>query len=612
MKKRTAGSLCLSIALVLAISATAFAQAPKFFPISEIRSGMKGTGRTVFQGTAIEDFQVEILGVLKNYGPKQDMILARLSGGPLEKTGVIQGMSGSPVYIDGRLVGAVAFAFPYATQSIAGIQPIEQMTGVLDQMPATPGLKGVPAAASLHSESPAAFVYGILEKLREGRPLQELMGLATSPVSSTSLVRLQTPLFLSGVTASAAAEFSSFFNALGFNPVQSGGAGTAANVGPVPSRLEPGSTVSAELVRGDMSISANGTVTYVDGNKVYAFGHPFLSAGPISVPMSSAYVISLLPKLDASMKLAFPVDVVGAFQQDRSTGILGTMGDHPSMIQVSLNVKSSTNTTNHYNVEVANDRYLTPILMSYAVVNAITASERGIGEMTLSVTGQVHIRNNDSVNIATMVTGDGNGPSMATAAAVAPISYLVTGGYDGLIIDKIDFDIVSTDRKTLATLDRISVEKNEVRSGETVALSALMREPNGQTFIERYSVLIPPGLPTGTVQLLVGDGTTLTGTELKRSASGIPMDLKTAIRELNKLRRNDRLYVRILSNQPGVVIRGEEMPSLPPSMVGLLDTDRGSSRNVTSMGSSAVAEYEFPQSKYVIQGQQSLTLTVKP
>jgi hypothetical protein len=419
-------------------------------------------------------------------------------------------------------------------------------------------------------------------------------------------------LFFSGASAAALQEFSPFFSSVGFNPVQSGGAGTAANVGPVPGRLEPGSTVSAELVRGDMNISANGTVTYVDGNKVYAFGHPFLSAGPISVPMSSAYVISLLPKLDTSIKLAFPVDVVGAFQQDRSTGILGTMGDRPSMIPVSLNVRSSTNSTNHYNVEVANDRYLTPILMSYAVINSITASERGIGEMTLAVTGQVHIRNNDTVNIATMFSGDGNGPSMATAAAVAPIQYLVTGGYEGLIIDKIEFDIVSTDRKTLATLDRITVDHNEVRPGETLALSALMREPNGQTFVESYSVLIPPGLPAGTVQLTVGDGTTLTGAELKRSSSGIPMDLKTAIRELNKLRRNDRLYVRILSNQPGVVIRGEELPSLPPSMIGLMDSDRASNRNVTAMGTSAVAEYELPQSKYVFQGQQSLTITVKP
>ena len=615
MTKRTCGLLVLALVSILAVSSAASAQAPKFLPVSEIRSGMKGTGRTVFQGTAIEEFQVEVLGVLKNYGPKQDMILARLSGGPMEKSGVVQGMSGSPVYIDGRLVGAVAFAFPYATQSIAGIQPIEQMTGVLDQMPATPAVKGAPASAGLPSVSPAAFVYGIVEKLREGRPIHELFGTALSPVqapSATSLVQLRTPLFISGVTPAAAQQFSSFFSSLGFNPVQGGAAGTVENVGPVPSRLEPGSTVSAELVRGDMNISANGTVTYVDGNKVYAFGHPFLSAGPISVPMSSAYVISVLPKLDTSIKLAFPVSVVGAFQQDRSTGIFGTMGDKPNMIPVSLDVRSSNNATNHYDVEVANDRYLSPILMNYAVVNAITASERGIGEMTLTVTGEVHIRNNDSVKIAAMFAGDANGPSMATAAAVAPIQYLVGGDYEGLIIDKVEFQIVSTDRKTLATLDRITVDQSDVRPGETVALSALMREPNGQTFVERYSVVIPPGLPTGTIQLLVGDGTTMTGMELKRSPAGVPMDLKTVIRELNKLRRNDRLYVRVLSNQRGAVIRGEELPSLPPSMIGLLDSDRASSGNVTSMGSSAVAEYELPQSKYVIQGQQSLTLTVKP
>src|SRR5215471_13525286 len=246
MTKRASCLLFLAIMSVLTISVSASAQAPKFLPVSEIRPGMKGTGRTVFQGNSIEDFQVEVLGVLRNYGPKQDMILARLSGGPLEKTGVVQGMSGSPVYIDGRLVGAVAFAFPYATQSVAGIQPIEQMTGVLDQMPATPAVQRAPASASRPLESPAAFVYGIVEKLKEGRPIQELLGQSLLPataMSSTSLVQLQTPLFLSGVTSAAAQQFSSFFSGLGFNPVQGGASGSVSNVGPVSNRLEPGSTV---------------------------------------------------------------------------------------------------------------------------------------------------------------------------------------------------------------------------------------------------------------------------------------------------------------------------------------------------------------------------------
>jgi len=613
MCKRAEVFLFSAFAFLLTFSFLALAENPKFLPVSEVRAGMKGIGKTVFQGTTIEDFQVEILGVLKNYGPKQDMVLARLSGGPLEKTGVIQGMSGSPVYIDGRLVGAVAFAFPYATESIAGIQPIEQMTGILDQIPAQ---IGSPASASKPSVSPAAFVYGIEEKLGNGRPLQEVMGFSEPAVSlnhsSISLVRLQTPLVFSGGTPAAYQQFAPFFNAMGFNPVQSGGTGTAASPVAVPDRLEPGSTVSAELVRGDMNISANGTVTFVDGNKVYAFGHPFLSAGPISVPMSHAYVISILPKLDTSMKIAFPVNVVGAFQQDRATGIMGTMGEQPNMIPVSLNVKSSTNALNHYQVEVANDRFLTPILMNYAVINAITASERGIGEITLTVTGQVHIRNNETVNVSTKFSGDGNGATIATAAAVAPIQYLVTGGYEGLAIDNVEFSIVSTDRKTFASLDRITVDRNEVRPADTLSLTALMRESNGQTFAEKYTVQIPAGLPAGAVQLVVGDGTTLTGLELKRNAYGIPMTLQTAIRELNKLRKNDRLYVRLVSNQPGAVIRGEEMPSLPPSIIGMLGADRASGQNVKSLANSTVAEYELPQSRYVIQGQQSLTLTVKP
>src|SRR5262245_37559458 len=304
-------------------SVVCFAQAPRFMPVDEIRSGMKGIGRTVFQGTTIEEFQVEILGVMKHYGPKQDLILARLSGGPLKETGVIQGMSGSPVYIDNRLVGAVAYAFPFAKDSIAGIQPIAQMVNVLVQ-PQAPG-RVVPASAFAASESPAAFIHNLLDRFHQGAPLHELLIPSAAPMVSAgaSLTRIQTPLAISGVTSAAIQQFSSFFGSLGFTPMQSGGAGGLVN-GPAGSRsLEPGSPVNAEMVRGDINVSANGTVTYVDGNKIYAFGHPFLSSGPTSLPMASAYVISLLPKLDASSKLAVPMDVIGAFQQDRSTGILG-------------------------------------------------------------------------------------------------------------------------------------------------------------------------------------------------------------------------------------------------------------------------------------------------
>jgi len=616
MSKKTTAALFASCLLALTLTATSFGQG-SFLSIDQIRPGMKGTGRTVFEGTTIDDFQVEVLGVLKNANPKQDLILARLSGGPLERTGVIQGMSGSPVYVDGRLIGAVAFAFPFSKDPIAGIQPIGQMLSILDQQPASPTPK--PVSSISVTESPAAFIHGMLQRLQQGRSFADVLfpQMANASINSASLLGIQTPMFISGVSGPAIQQFSSFFNSFGFSPVQSGGSGSAQNVGSIPpKRLEPGSPVNAEMVRGDISVSANGTVTHVDGNKVYAFGHPFLSAGPMNLPMSTAYVIGVLPKLDASFKLAVPMDVIGAFQQDRSTGIYGNMGAKPDMIPVSLTVKSSMNTVNKYNYEVANDRFLTPLLMNFTVFSAITASERGNGELTLDITGKVHLKDLEPVSIASVFSSDANGPVIASISAVAPIQYLMMTGDQRAVIQSVDLDIVSTDRKTNATLERVSVDRNEVRPGDTVMISAYLRGNGGDSFVERYPIQIPAGLAAGPVQLLVGDGTTVTTSELRRgpaaAAAGAPKDLEAAIRELNKLRKNDRLYIKILNNEPGVVIAGQEFPSLPPSMAGILNTDRASTRTISATPNSTISEFELPQSKYVIQGQGSLTLTVRP
>ena len=619
MKTKTLRFLSLFI-LVTAFSRTVYAQTSKFMSVDEVHPGMKGIARTVFQGTKIDEFDVELLGVLKNFAPKQDMILARLSGGPLSHTGVIAGMSGSPVYVDGKLLGAVAFSFPFATEPIAGIQPIQQMLSLLDQK----GSLGTPpqraSSGGFPAESPTAFVYSQFRKLEAGTPLYQLMLpqslLASSPfgtaASPASMTRIQTPLFVSGASEAALQQFAPLFSAFGFAPVQGGGSGSAAASAAGPANIEPGSSINVELIRGDISWSANGTVTYVDGNKIYAFGHPNLTAGPTDVPMSAGYVISLLPNLQNSFKLAVPLNVVGAFQQDRSTGIAGTLGATSKMIPVSVSVKSSLNTTNRYNFEVASDRFLTAPLLNFIVFNAITASERALGEMTLSVSGQIHLKNQEPVNIGNVFSSDMNGPAMASIAAVSPLQYLLMSGYDGVQIDNIELEITAMDRKTNAQLERVSINKAEVAPGETVTLTASMRTTTGESVIEQYPVQIPAGLPAGPIQLVVGDGTTVTGIDIRRGPAGVPTGLKQVISELNKLRKNDRLYIKVVSFQPGVVISGEEFPSLPPSMAAVINTDRSSSRSVSGMANSTIREYELPQSKYVIQGQRSLNLTVKP
>jgi hypothetical protein len=625
MKTKTLRLLSITLVLIAAFSLTLSAQTMKFMSADEVRPGMKGFGRTVFQGTKIEQFDVELLGVLKNFAPKQDMILARLSGGPLARTGVIAGMSGSPVYIDGKLLGAVAFSFPYATEPIAGIQPIQQMLGLLDQKNAAPPQKIAQAEAggggALPAESPTAFIYNQFQKLAAGTPLHQLLLpqslLSSSPFGTTtagapSLKPVQTPLFVAGATAAALQQFAPFFSAFGFTPVQGGGGGSAASLETAPSKIEPGSSINVELIRGDLSWSANGTVTHVDGNKVYAFGHPNLTAGPTDVPMSAGYVISLLPNLQNSFKLAVPMDVVGSFQQDRATGIAGTIGEKSKMIPVTVTVNSSLNNVNKYKFEVAADRFLTPPLMNFIVFNAITASERALGEMTLYVSGQIHLKNHDAVNIGNVFSSDMNGPAMASIAAVSPLQYLLMAGYDGVVIDNINLDITSMDRKTNAQLERISVNKSEVAPGETVTLTAYLRSSKGDTVIEQYPVQIPAGLPAGPIQLVAGDGTTVTSIDIRRGPSGVPSGIKQVINELNKLRKNDRLYIKVVSFEPGVVIGGEEFPSLPPSMAAVINTDRSSSRSVSGLPNSTVREYELPQSKYVIQGQRTLNLTVKP
>ena len=615
MKKLAAIFILAFVSLSLGQNSRDNSRDRRFMTVDELRAGMKGTGRTVFEGTTISEFQAEILGVLRNIGPKQDLILARLSGGPLEKTGVIAGMSGSPVYVDGKLIGAVAYAFPFAKDPIAGIQPIAQMVDLLEPRGVAPPRTAAASADQVvPAQTPAAFIHGLLDKVKQGASIAEALSSPIAPIAASggSLAHIQTPLSISGVTSAALQQFAPVFSAYGFSAVQSGASGSASRLPSTPSkRLEPGSAVSAELVSGDFDISANGTVTYVDGDKVYAFGHPFLAAGPLDLPMTNAYIVSTIARLDGSSKLAVPVEVVGAFRQDRSTGILGSMGEKPSPIPLTITVKAG-NTSVPYKLQVVNDQYLTPLLTALSVINAIEASERSFGENTLQVSGKLQLKNSEPVNISNISTGENGGSTMAAMAAIAPLQYLVASGFDSHLVEKMDLEVVTSDRKTSATLEQISVDRNEARPGEKVTLSALLRGTRGETFIEQYPVTIPAGLPAGRIQIFVGDGSTITASELRRGTTGAPPGLAAAVRELNKLRKNDRLYVKIVSSEPGVVISGEELPSLPPSMIALLDSNRASTRSVAPLSSSTVSEYELPASKYVLQGQRSLSLIIKP
>jgi hypothetical protein len=618
-----------SILLLALASGSAFSQDSNFFPVDDLREGMTGTGLTVFHGTEIEEFDVEILGVLRNSSAKQDLILARLAGGPLAETGVMQGMSGSPVYIDGRLVGAVAYAFDSSQEPIAGIQPIGQMLSVLDvpetDVAANAAAAGPVSAPALPVEGPREYLYRVMTGLRSGQPIGEYLYPANVLGSGSpsrfpamggpigGMVPIRTPLFLSGLSPAAVGEFSGVFEKFGMTAVQGGGVGAAGQLaGTTPVEILPGMSINAEMIRGDITVSANGTVTHVDGDKVYAFGHPFQSTGPADLPMSPGYVMTLVPTRTNSFRIAAPMDVVGAFQQDRSTGIMGRLGVDAQMIPVSVEMQTSRGATELYEYEIIDDRFMTPLMMNLSLFELILATERSLGALTLEVEGTIRLRNGETVEIEAAASGETNAPAEATLSAVAPITYLLSGVYDPLRIVSIDLSIRANDQRRSARLESVRVDRDEVRAGETVEVEALLRTPSGEEFRERYAVPIPAGLAPGRVEVLIGDGVAVTGADFRRAPPAAPRDMAQVLRELRSIRKSDRLYVKVIASTPGAVIGGAEFPSLPPSMLAVLESGRRSDSYTSGTRTSPVLEFELSSSGYVVQGQQSLEVTIVP
>jgi len=592
-------------------------------PLSELKPGMKGVGKTVFAGSKVEEFEAEILGVLENIAPRQSAILAKLSGGPLERTGVMGGMSGSPVYVNGKLIGAVAFSFPFSKDAIAGITPIEQMVGLFDK--AAEPVRGEPIRVEVSAVAP----HRSLKFSPSFESDLKFLGQRVFALSDSSATRIpglpafsgqmfnyiDSPIFLSGFNPRAAQAFKDAFQAIGLSVISTGGMavgnmseklGDASDIG-------PGSALAVQLIRGDLGVgaSAAGTVTYREGDKIYAFGHPWLSVGPVELPFSKAKVISLLPNLNNSFKIAVPTELAGAITQDRSQGLFGAIGQLPNLIPLTINLKSSRNKRETFKFEVVNDRFLTPFLMNFAVFNTITSNERALGDATLQVSGKIVVKGQPEVKFENMFSGETNSHVFASLAVVQPLSFILGSGFENVAVQDVTVDITSIDEKRTATLDRVWADREEVKAGETVILSAFLRAPNGGEKVEKFPIEIPADMPSGMLQLTVADGSTLTAAENKSLRQTFsPRDLDQLIRAINNIRKNDRVYVRLQKPEPSVMIRGEEFSNLPPSFSNVITSDRSSSSSLTTLRSSNLYEYELPSTPFVISGQRTLTIEV--
>ena len=425
--------LLTSLASVMVFATCLGGQAsPPIFPLSDVRAGLKGVGRTIFEGDKIEEFQVEILGVLKNaIAPKRGLILARLSGGPLATTGVISGMSGSPVYMDGKLVGAVSRSFPLSKEAIAGITPIEEMLTVVP----SPWL---PRRTSLCPRAFASPTSRADRQTRAGQIVDENTFLNIPPPPAepdqNSFSSLLLPLRFGGFSSAAVDLFAPQLRRLGLEPTNGGviSAGEQ-NTPPSPTDLMPGSMISLLLVRGDMDLNIDCTVTFRQGNNLYACGHQVLAEGPAQFPFAPAHVIVVVPSIASSFKVDAPGAVVGTIQQDRFDAIYGQVGGKiPPMIPVHVHLDTTLNRKSDYNFEMIDEPFLSPILLNLAVTSALGVTERSIGTSTLNIKAQIHLADGQSVDLEDVLSGEVGTTDMVGATVAAPLAMLMSSGFPTL------------------------------------------------------------------------------------------------------------------------------------------------------------------------------------
>jgi hypothetical protein len=610
--------LAFTAAVIAMPSVLAASDATEFFQIDDLRPGMKGTGKTCYQGTKPEEFQAEILGVLHGVSPGTSVVLARFSGNLIDRVGIFEGMSGSPVYIDGKLLGAIAYSFTFAKEPIGGITPITQMVEAFSEA-ADPSTQGkvlfkksrlwnyslpLPAVPNGSAQLP------VIPNQTKQQPLPETFG-------GHSLVPIATPLNMGGFHSEVIKAFAPQFRAMGMSILQGVGGpdSAAADEGKenlAKPLLEPGSNIVVSLVQGDLDVSAGGTVTHVDGNRLYAFGHSMYSLGFTELPVHTARAIIVFPSLESSFKILEMGELAGTIRQDRGTGIYGIVGEKPQMVPLRIHLTTSRGDKKEFKYELAKDSLLTPLLVNLTVYQTIVSSERAQGMITLKIKGTINIKNQKSVEINNRFSSDSEAPSEASLSIAVPVNYLMAPGYRNLDLQDIDLEIEAQENDQAAILDSIRFDRTEVKAGELLDVEISYKRIDGEVIRETYPVRIPKNASPGELTMLVADGATLMSMDEREEGENlIPRDLTQLIKLINSIRKNDHLYVRFYRQEPGAVVKGEGLPGLPPSILSILRSDRKVG-DMNTIRTSTIMEYEMPATDYLVVGSRALELTIEP
>jgi hypothetical protein len=596
--------VCLTLASVgLAQDGVALPLTPPtktvVFPLSEVKPGLRGVAYTVFEGVNPEPMEVEILGVLKNaLGPGQDMILARLHGKKPEYTGVVAGMSGSPVYIDGRLLGALSYRIgQFSKEPIAGITPIERMLEVRDEDVAKDKAKygGLSPAGAKAQASVERTSFSLAPK-------------AQASLGYGEVTPIETPLVFGGFSEEAVERFGDRFKAMGLSPVAGLGGSDATAKQPEP--LIPGSAVSAVLVEGDLSMSGTCTVTYVDKTHLLACGHPITQFGAVSMPMTKAEVLATLPSPLNAFKIINTTETVGAFTEDRASAIMGRFGEVARMIPVTVDVKDAGGRTRTTHFRVLDNKELTPSTMLVSVYQSLQQTNGAAAEISYRISGELQVEGEAAVKLEGIMA-----PNELNPAAINTALY-INDRFGKIYANTEEQPVVTGlrleaeaigDRKT-ATIEEARLGRTEVRAGETVDVEVTLRPYQGAPQMVRVPVRIPVGAAPGEMRLAVTDaGAADRMTELQNH--GRPVSLRDMVGEMNRSRSNDGIYVTLLEHDAQAVLEGGTMAAVPLSMANVLAPLKAEQR-MQLTGETAV-ELGSVATGYVVSGVQVIVVHVR-
>lgn len=588
--------------------APAHSAAPPILKVAEIKPGMQGIALTVFSGAQPEEIPVEILGVLNNaLGPRQHLILAKL-GGKAVRTNVAGGMSGSPVYIDGKLAGAIGFRMSvFSPDAICGITPIEQMLEIDDFDQSRPSDARVP------EQSPEKIAISVPAGLLDHASAGASRGLFLTPI--------ETPITFSGFQEAALREFAPFFQQNGIAVAQGGASASLRETklaSDWPEALKPGEAVSGVLVSGDMSMTVMGTVTYNDGKKVLAFGHPFLKLGPVSMPMARSEVIMTLASAFQPNKFGNATAIVGSFRQDRQSGVLGVLGEESEMIPVRLRIRTFGQSDvlvkeKDLNFRVFVHQRWTPFLMMVTLFNGVSGLNDFADESTYRLSGDLELEGDQKVSLSTM---------FAPSEIPVPTPMLLAGWW-GEKFNRLFLNAVQTPKlksvnatldllpqRRVATIESAWVADNEVEPGAEIPVKVYLRPYRGERIEKQVTVRVPAGSPQGNYRILISDADTLNRLQTAAAVANRFIDLPQTVSLLNQERSNTKMYVSLVQARPTVYYDDKTMPSLPGSVANVMQNGRAGSRAFVTSPETAMEQMAVPFDMQ-ISGSASLRIAVR-